>query len=88
MKAEKKSSFLKGLKSKNTGRSQARVSGRTMAGRRSDKPNSTKVGQGACYTDRNFDVPLVRAEQEKGGEPDTRRSNRYESRKPKTKSDL
>lgn len=85
MKSEKKSTFLKGLKRVNPKRSENRVAARTMEGRRSDKPNSTKVGQGSCYVDRDFDVQKKRAEQANGGENTKKRSKFYESRKPKVK---
>ena len=63
----KQSTFLKGQKQKNSGISESRVSVRTTTGRRSDMPNSTKVGQGEGIAHRGLDVAKKRAEQQNKG---------------------
>jgi hypothetical protein len=84
----KQSTFLKGQKQKNSGRSEGRVSARTVEGRRSDMPNSTKVGQGTGYTKRGFNVQEKRSHQEKGGPVQNTRSKRYERMKAENEAKL
>lgn len=61
----KRSTFLTSMKSKNSGRSESRVGMRTATGRRSNFPNSSKVGAGAnARVRRGYNVALVKARQE------------------------
>lgn len=71
----KQSTFLKGQKGTNRGRSENRVSARTVQGRRSDMPNSTKVGQGEGIASRGYDVAERRAVQSGKNKPNGLRSN-------------
>lgn len=60
----KRSTFLKGLKRKNSNRSEARVSDRVSQGLTSDYPSSTKVGVGQnARVRRGYDVAKKKATQ-------------------------